>query len=197
MSTGSAATRNRAAKQRAGIVHLARVLTDAIWSGKPAPWREEVLSKAMVKYARAFPDTTSPDNTAAWFRQVIRTTGYDLHRAEKAHPEEALDDSFPVLPGGVAVNSWLHQVIASGPGKKVARDVLLEEIFGLVSPDEAKLIRLKHLHNLSSQEIAEELGLSEDTVNTRVSRARRALRQALAARPDLVQELHAPMPQPF
>jgi RNA polymerase sigma-70 factor, ECF subfamily len=44
---------------------------------------------------------------------------------------------------------------------------------------------LRHVEDLSTAEVAEVLGVSDDVVKTRLSRARAALRRCLAARADV------------
>ena len=74
---------------------------------------------------------------------------------------------------------------------------LIEEILSLVSPEDAEVIRLRHLDRLPAADVAEILHIAPAAVDQRVSRAVRRLRQAVGGRPDLVEELQRPHPRNY
>jgi DNA-directed RNA polymerase specialized sigma24 family protein len=75
------------------------------------------------------------------------------------------------------------------PSTIVVDRKMLHRVLRLVAKPQRRLIQMKYLDNLSAAEIAAALGMSLDSVNQAVSRAKRALGKELSDRPDLMREL--------
>ena len=73
-------------------------------------------------------------------------------------------------------------------------DAVIDQIFELLPLEDASVLRRRFISDESATDIAQELGISRASVDQRVTRARSRLRAALAARPDLIEELRAGHP---
>ena len=91
----------------------------------------------------------------------------------------------------LAIAAMRSTQFASAPA--VSQKVL-ESIFALIPSTDADLLRRRYLKSHAAAELAAELGISVANLDQRTTRAKRKLRDALVARPDLVDELRAPHP---
>jgi RNA polymerase sigma-70 factor, ECF subfamily len=151
---------------------------------------EDLLQDVFAKYLRAWPQGDTPANVAAWFETATANAIVDRIRAAErrpvAHPS-GNDDEVDSLLDAVLRSP----AIASAPA---VRADLFSSIFALVPVEDARLLRRRYVDGHSAAELAEELGISVANVDQRTTRAKRKLRDALTARPDLMDELRAPHP---
>lgn len=153
--------------------------------------RKDLVQEVMQRYLRATADGRKPDNLAAWLTTVTRNTARNLHAARDRRPEHPVAGDDPLGP---LVDLMSTQLASLMP----VREDLLDRVLELL-PDERTrtVLRYKYLDNLSSREIGEELGMEPNTVDQVASRGKRQLREALASRPDLVEELRRAHPRNY
>ena len=75
------------------------------------------------------------------------------------------------------------------PSMQVARARFLQEVLSLVRQEDAELLRQRYVDGATAADLAQQMNVTVNTIDQRTTRAKRALREALAARPDLVDEL--------
>ena len=159
-------------------------------AGFPNEDREDLLQDILMKYLQAWPDQGAPDNVAAWLETATANAIVDRARAAERRPTapfaEGGDD-----PASLAIAAMKSTQFASAPA--VSQKVL-ESIFALIPSNDSDLLRRRYLKSHAAAELAAELGISVANLDQRTTRAKRRLRDALVARPDLVDELRAPHP---
>lgn len=162
-------------------------------AGLPIEDREDLLQDVLMKFLHAWPDGGAPDNVAAWFEVTTGNAIIDRVRAADRRPAdnfaEGGDD-----PVSLAINAMRSTQLASAPA--VSRKVLAA-IFDLIPIEDAHLLRQRYLKNDVAAELAAELGITVANLDQRTTRAKRKLREALAARLDLVEELRNPHPRVY
>jgi RNA polymerase sigma factor (sigma-70 family) len=136
----------------------------------------EVFVRLYQQRERLRPDTNLP----AWLFTTLANLCRNQHRWRRRHPTSSLDA--PAPDGG---SSSADAVAAPGPAPDEAL-VHQEQLDALNSaiarlPHELKTtLFLHHFEHLSYREIGDMIGCQERGVETRLYRARHALRQALA-----------------
>jgi RNA polymerase sigma factor (sigma-70 family) len=159
-------------------------------AGFPDEDREDLLQDILMKYLQAWPDQIAPDNVAAWFETATANAIVDRARAADRRPAalfaEGGDDPVSLV---IAAMRSTHFASAPAVSQKV-----MDCIFALVPSPDADLLRRRYLKNHTAAELAAELGITVANLDQRTTRAKRKLRDALVARPDLVDELRAPHP---
>jgi RNA polymerase sigma factor (sigma-70 family) len=143
--------------------------------------REDLVQDVLAKLASAFSDDTWPDNLDAWLETVTGRAVIDLGRARARRPSTVTD-------------SDVDDLLTSLQGDQFAsleplRRKLLASICELVRSEYAAVIGLRYVEDFTSAQVAAALNLSVGAVDQRLCRARQALKEALAIRPDLVEEL--------
>lgn len=152
--------------------------------------REDLLQDVLIKFLHAWPSTAAPDNVAAWFETTTSNAIIDRARVAERRPAdnfaEGGDD-----PVSLAIAAMRSTQLASAPA--VSQKVLAA-IFDLIPTEDAHLLRQRYLKNDAAADLADELGITVANLDQRTTRAKRKLRDALAARLDLVEELRSPHP---
>ncbi len=144
---------------------------------------EEVAQETLLKIFENFERLREPEHVRAWVFRIARNFCYMKRRKSVFAPEEELSlESFhPGFHGGEArkldVADWSAlpdaQAIRSEMNEKIEEAVSgLPEIYRSV-------ILLRDVEELSTEETARILDLTEDAVKTRLHRARLAVRKAL------------------
>ena len=139
----------------------------------------DVVQEAFVKVLRGLGDLDDPRRFRGWLRNVVRTTALDARRRRRVAGR-----SGEPLPG-------VEEGTAPLPAPDVRPDDLLEqaELRSLVRGEIAHLpetqrevVMLKYLEGMSYDEIAAVTGLTVSTIESRLFRARTALRSRLVKR---------------
>ena len=125
----------------------------------------DVVQEAVIKAVRLVRAVESEAQLAAWLRLVVRTTAYDLSKAERRRQNRE---------GAVAID---ESIVPSG-GNDEQIEILRGEIARL-DPELAQLIDLRFTQRLTLGRIAERLGLSIGTVDGRLRRLLKTLRSRL------------------
>ena len=145
---------------------------------------EEVAQETLLKVFEKLEQLREPEHMKAWVFRIARNACYMKRRKSTFAPvqELSLDELMPTfrqegderkmeiadwssLPDDLAINSQL---------KRLLRDSVeeLPEIYRAV-------VLLRDMEELSTQETAQVLDITEDTVKTRLHRARLAIRRSL------------------
>ncbi len=154
--------------------------------------REDLLQDVLAKYLATWRDGSQPDNPAAWIETVTDRAITDRQRAAARHRtdlfDEGADDPVSMAIAGLATS-----------GRTVSLETvsaeLLRTIFGLIPAEDRRLLRARYVQGFSAADLSESMGITVAAVDQRTTRAKQRLREALAARPDLVAELRSPHPR--
>lgn len=133
---------------------------------------EDSLQEAFVRAMDVWPDKGLPANPAGWLLTVARRCLIDKFRAESRHNHEATIRA-------------VHDALASEASAEAAQpipDERLALIFTCCHPALSEAARvaltLKTLCGLTAREIARAFLVSESTMNQRLTRAKRKIRDA-------------------
>ena len=142
---------------------------------------EDLVAEAFVRLyqqrLRLRPDT----KLSAWLFTTLANLCHNHHRWKRRHPSVALD--VPPVPGEGRAPSEELAAGQPSPDAALAQDETLTAVrsaIGRLPHDLKTALLLHHYDHLSYREIAEIAGCSERGVETRLYRARQALRQMLA-----------------
>ena len=161
------------------LPHLDAAYNLACWLLRDAHEAEDAVQDAYLKAYEAFAQFRG-GSSAAWLLKIVRNTAMTMLRRRKSRSnvivlKDLLNDSDPALGPGLqdVRNVPDRQVIAKAEQEAVRTALAgLSEIF-------REVIVLREFEDMSYQEIAEVTQLPVGTVMSRLSRARRALREAL------------------
>lgn len=161
------------------LPHLDAAYNLACWLLRDVHEAEDAVQEAYLKAYAALPQYRG-GNSAAWLLKIVRNTCLTMLRRRKARSNvivlrEALSDDDPLLRTalGDAADAPERLVIA-----KAEQEAVRSALAGL--PEHYReIVVLREFEELSYQEIAEVTQLPIGTVMSRLSRARRALRDAL------------------
>ena len=140
--------------------------------------REDALELAQDAFVRAYRamgrfDTTKP--FYPWLYRIVRNTCLNHLKKRKRRGETSLN----------AMQEYGFDVASDDAGPEGAAKLqdsknLLGEGLDSLSEDHREILVLRHLHELSYNEIADCLGIPRGTVMSRLHAARRILRDALS-----------------
>jgi RNA polymerase sigma-70 factor, ECF subfamily len=137
----------------------------------PGPHVEDAAQETFLKAFRALPafDPAGPARVSTWLLTIATRTALDV-RKRKRFPTTPLDEA-ATLPAGPT------------PESEHARGELRAAIAcaaAELSEDMRAAFVLADIHGFTMGEIAEALGIPENTAKTRVHRARQQMRERLA-----------------
>lgn len=139
----------------------------------------DVVQESFVKVLHGLVSLDDPARFRGWLRHVVRTTALDALRRRKVTGRSA-----EALPGQDAEGAPLpapdllpEDLLAQGE----LREAVREEIAALPE-SQREIVMLKYLEGLSYEEIADVTRLTVGTIESRLFRARSALRKRLVAR---------------
>jgi len=135
---------------------------------------EDVSQEAVARALRFF-DGFAGRNPRAWLLQIVRNTAYHFLRQDRARERGAA--SYEVLhPDDAANDQTPERLVFRATGRR-----LLNEAVGALPSGFRRVFMLRELEGLSYKEIAAAIGIPIGTVMSRLSRARRQLRDLLGA----------------
>ena len=137
---------------------------------------DDVAQKVWMQVWREARRLQDPANWRTWLYRIARNAATDAGRSKQRQKRlfSNLFEREPLKPH--AETSPAHQIEVSEQHRK-----MLEAVASLPSLYREPFV-LKHLQDWSYRQIGETLGLPVDTVETRLVRARRLLRQQLAGK---------------
>lgn len=154
------------------LPHLAAAYRLARWLMRDHHEAEDIVQEAVVRALRYFRTFTGGDGRA-WFLRIVRNTGY--LRLSRSEPAAIGIDAIREEPAEPSADpeARLLQALAAG---------CMERALGDLSPRWRELLRRREVEGLSYGELARAMNVPIGTVMSGLSRARRALRQALTVR---------------
>ena len=160
---------------------VVRRFSDAVCGGQPDS--EDAAQEALIKTYRYVHDLRDPESFRSWLYRTVKNACLLGRRKRAGEPSQLesieagrTDDDEPILlkvrdlgrsPEELAENSNLREQL---------RDALLK-----LPQSQRVVVFLREMEGLSTREVAEVVGISEDTVKARLSRARAHLRRELAS----------------
>lgn len=156
------------------LPHLDTVYRVALrLSGDPVQ-AEDLVQETMLKAYRAWDQYRLGTNVRAWLLTILRNETFMLHRRRK-RARDALEsrqiEGVTVFQSGWAdpENHFLHQLVA---------DDVIHAIDALPAEFREAVV-LRHVEDLSYEEIAQVTGVQIGTVKSRLFRGRRLLKRRL------------------
>jgi RNA polymerase sigma-70 factor (ECF subfamily) len=129
-----------------------------------------------------------------WVRHIAKDHMIDAHRRHRQAQRRSLDREQPLVPAGLADQSSVElagqfldreMTPASAAVRRELQKRMEQAVAGL-DEDDREIILMRHYEQLSNQEVATALGLSEAAASMRHLRAVRKLRAALVGEGDSV-----------
>ena len=150
-----------------------RVYNIALRITHDADAAHDCAQEAFIRAYRALHQYDPAFSFGPWLFRI--TTNASLNHAQRWHAHETPVEELPEDP----------EPIAAGPEPTAVRREEVAEVLAAMaklSPAYRAALTLRHLQELSYQEVADALGLPIGTVKTHLHRARAALRARLAER---------------
>ncbi len=137
---------------------------------------EEVAQEAFVAAWRGLPAFRSESKFSSWLYQLTTNAAIDFLRREKRHKgavpmDEELDIASPDTPHRAAEEAEVAQA--------------LQQALMSLSEEHRQIFLLRQMRQLSYEEIGRVLGLESGTVKSRLSRAKKQLREILMQKGNL------------
>ncbi len=154
------------------LYNLARHLTR---NGSDA---EDLVQETYTRAFNAAAQFTPGTSLKAWLFRILRNTFVSHYRRERNNPViGGLDTVTPALPVPEDIGRQRESIEIDRLRKAAAEDIE-RALLGL--SEDGRTVILLDLEGLTEAETAQVLGCAVGTVKSRLSRARAALRQALA-----------------
>jgi RNA polymerase sigma-70 factor, ECF subfamily len=148
----------------------------------------DIVQEALVEANRRLPDYLHQPAMPfhLWLRHLARDRLIDAHRRHREAARRSLDREQPLRPA--ADNESSAQLLAEliDPERTPASAAIQQELqarleaaLAELDEDDREVILMRHHEQLSNQDVAAELGLSEAAASMRHLRALRRLKEAL------------------
>ena len=167
------------AAARPRLARLARL------NGATADEAEDIAQETLLTAWRSLDHLRAADRFDAWLDGICRNVCRRVARSSAAERERLLDVSAPdARDNGEQPSSALDDLIASegDPLDELTRQelvTLLDSALGQLNDAAREAVSLRYLADLPTDEAAARLGLTVNTLEARLSRARKQLRAAL------------------
>lgn len=137
---------------------------------------EEVTQEAFLAAWKGLPAFRGESKFSSWLYQLTSNAAIDFLRREKRHRgatpiEEEVDLAAPGTPQQAAEEAELREA--------------LQQALDALTPEHRQIFLLRQMQQMSYEEIGRLLGLESGTVKSRLSRAKKQLRQILTQRGNL------------
>ncbi|MGC8759686.1 MAG: RNA polymerase sigma factor [Bryobacteraceae bacterium] len=129
--------------------------------------QEDLVQTALLQALQHLSELRRPERFAAWVRRILRN----------AFLMEARAEGYRMPVAQVRGSSAMSPVCEASLDARLALKRVIE-LVPLLPPLLGETFRLRVLEGLSTRETAEQLGVSEQAVRARLSRARKKLRHA-------------------
>lgn len=155
--------------------------------------QEDIANEVLANYLGAVAGGGLAVNPAAWLEVAVRNEASDFLRRRRRRQEHDLVPS----PDADVTEVLASLRTLATPSLASVRDDFLERLLGLLPPASAEVLRLRFVDDLDATEVADRLGIGRAAVDQRVARAKRQIREVLAAHPDLAAELRRGHPRVY
>ena len=150
---------------------------------------QEVLLEASGRLAEYLRERTMPFHL--WLRQIARDRIIDMHRRHRTAQRRSVDREQPIAAAAYADRSSIELAADLRDGELTPAAAAirheLEQRFQLalqeLAEEDREVLSMRHFEQLSNQEVAEALGLTQAAAGMRHLRALRRLRALLAESP--------------
>ena len=135
---------------------------------------EDIVQEAFLKAYRGLHNLRDPSKFKVWFAGIVRSKAIDHVRQRKrfwSFPQEG-------GAGGPDLEQYSTESVENLLLREEFRSKILEAVRGLPE-DDRMVVTLKHMEGLSYAEIADITGTTVSAVESRLFRARQALRKKL------------------
>ena len=137
---------------------------------------EEVAQEAFVAAWKGMPAFRGESKFSSWLYQLTTNAAIDFLRREKRHRattpiEDEVDLAAPGTPQQAAEAAEVRQT--------------LQQALDTLTPEHREIFLLRQMRQLSYEEIGQLLGLEAGTVKSRLSRAKKQLREILTKKGNL------------
>lgn len=155
---------------------FARLYNFAHWLTQDRASAEDLVQETYMKALRGFPSFQQGTNFRAWMYRILRNTFLTSQTGLKVSASVSLDSDDDQSAEPAAAETP-ESVLLARVEQKMIQDTLEK-----LPVKSREIILLCDLEEMSYQEIGETLGIPMGTVMSRLSRARKAMRELLAAR---------------
>ena len=152
-----------------------RLYNFAHWLTQDREEAEDLVQETYAKALKGFSSFRPGTNFRAWIYQILRNTFFTSRTGLKATANVPIESEEETLP---AVNDTPESILLQRSDRE-----LVQEALGRLPVPYREVLLLCEFEEMSYQEISATLAIPMGTVMSRLSRARRALR-------DRVRELH-------
>lgn len=137
---------------------------------------EDLLQDFNLKVIRASRRAGTIHNTKAWLSRVLRNTLFDHYR--RCDARRRADATYAIHATALSASDGMEPDLAEADSAD-GQLTDIEQALARIRPDQAELIRGLYLRDQTRDSLARQLNVSIGTLNVRILRARRALRDAL------------------
>lgn len=160
---------DRAAQECLWLLHRGWIASVVRTHGPRDGEVEDLVQEVAVRFVHGIGELGEPEAFAGWLRTIAVNVARSAGRRRGRRPVAIeFDGEIPDV------------VLDTRRSDRERLDIALHVIDSL-EPDLREALLLKSLHEFSQNDIARALGVTVTTVESRLARARRALRNALAA----------------
>src|SRR6266849_5421702 len=122
-----------------------------------------------------------------WLRLIAQDHIKDAHRRHRQAQRRSLDREQPLVPAGLTEQSSLdlaaqfidHELTPATAALRTEMEKNLHRAISQMEEDDREILLMRHFDQLSNQEVAQALGLTEPAASMRCLRAQRKLRAIL------------------
>ena len=154
--------------------HFASLYNLACWLAQDRSAAEDLVQETYVKALKGFPSYSQGTNFRAWMYKILRNTFLTTQTGLKASVSLDSDDDKTIEP---AAAETPESVLLARVEQETIQNALEE-----LPVRFREIILLCDLEEMSYQEIGETLAIPMGTVMSRLSRARKAMRELLAVK---------------
>ena len=150
---------------------------------------QEVLFEVSRRLAEYLRDPSMPFHV--WLRQIARDHVIDAHRRHRVAERRSVDREQPLAAAAYLDRSSLelavelrdHELTPAAAAIRQELQRRFHAALDKLDPDDREILLMRHFEQLSNQEVAQALGLSEPAAGMRHLRALRRLRAVLGESP--------------
>lgn len=140
-------------------------------AGAPPAWVDDIGDEAVARY---FAHADAVDKPIAWIRRAARNLAIDAHRRE---PPKGWADDIGLSDPGPGQRPYPTHFRAPSPSLVVRRRGQVDEVLAILTPIERELL-VATAAGIDANELAERYGYTPASVRTKISAARKKIRDA-------------------